>query len=147
MVKKSVGGDLRPKLSEKYSLFTSSLIVGLFWGLWHMRFQIGLSAFGLFVLGVICYSFLISWLCGKTKNNIFVAIIFHMAINMCSLVLFENVLTDITQQQTETSISSPHLYTLLYGIYAIVFAIPCIFIVKNMFEKRNHSSNKIIRNA
>ena len=129
-------GFMLPELNKKYSLFISSLIVGVFWGIWHMRFQIGLSAFGLFVLGVICYSFLISWLCGKTKGNIFVAIVFHMSINMCSLILFENIISDISEQQTEVQINNPHLYTTLYGIYAVIFAIPCLFIVKNMIAKK-----------
>ena len=125
-------GFMLPELNKKYSLFISSLIVGIFWGIWHMRFQIGLPAFGLFILGVICYSFLISWLCGKTKGNIFVAIVFHTSINMCSLILFENLLTDIAEQQTEVQINNPYLYTTLYGIYAVIFAIPCLFIAKNM---------------
>jgi membrane protease YdiL (CAAX protease family) len=130
-------GFMLPKLNKKHSLFISSLIVGLFWGVWHMRFQIGLPAFGLFVLGVVCYSFLISWLCSKTKNNMFVAIVFHTTINMCSLLLFENILSDITEQQTEIQIGNPHLYSVLYGIYAIVFLIPCLFIAKNRLNPNN----------
>jgi len=129
-------GFMLPQLNKKHSLFISSLIVGIIWGIWHMRFQIGLPAFGLFVVGVICFSFLISWLCSKTKGNMFVAILFHTAINMCSLFLFENVLPDISEQQTGTEINNTHLYVMLYGIYAAVFAIPCIFILKNMLSKR-----------
>ena len=129
-------GFMLPQLNKKYSLFVSSLIVGLFWGVWHMRFQIGLPAFGLFIIGVVFYSFIISWICTKTKGNILVAIIFHTAINMSSLVLFENTLTDITQQQTDTVIVSSSLYIMLYGIYAVVFAIPSLFIMVNMFSKK-----------
>lgn len=129
-------GFMLPQLNKRYSLFVSSLIIGLFWGIWHMRFQIGLTAFGLFVLGVICYSFLITWLCSKTKNNMFVAIVFHTVINMASLMLFENILSDITEQQTGTQIGDPHLYSKLYGIYAAVFAIPCLFVIKNMVGKK-----------
>jgi membrane protease YdiL (CAAX protease family) len=128
-------GFMLPQLNKKYPLFVSSLVTGLFWGIWHMRFQIGLTAFGLFVLGVVCYSILITWLCSKTKNNMFVAIVFHTVINMASLVLFESTLSDITEQQTGT-ISSSHLYSMLYGIYAIVFAIPCLFVIKNMLGKK-----------
>lgn len=129
-------GFMLPQLNKKYSLFVSSLIVGLVWGIWHMRFQIGLPAFSLFVIGVISYSFLISWICTKTKANILVAIVFHTAINMSSLVLFENVLSDITQQQTDTGIVSPNLYVMLYGIYATVFAIPALFVMKKMIGKK-----------
>jgi|GEM_PF-2010415 len=128
-------GFMLPQLNKKHSLFVSSLIVGLIWGVWHLRFQIGLSAFGLFILGVVCYSFLISWLCSKTKRSIFVAIVFHTVINMCSLILFEKELTDIAAQQTDVQIISSQLYTTLYGIYAVIFAIPCIFVAKKMIGK------------
>jgi hypothetical protein len=66
----------------------------------------------------------------------FVAIVFHTVINMTSLILFENILSDITGQQTGTQINSPHLYSMLYGIYAIVFAIPCLFVIKDMPGKK-----------
>lgn len=135
-------GFMLPRLNKKYSLFVSSLIVGLVWGIWHMRFQIGLPAFGLFIIGVIFYSFIISWICTKTKANILAAIIFHTAINMSSLILFESLLSDITQQQTDTGIASPNLYVMLYGIYAVIFAIPALFVMKNMIGKKAISQIK-----
>jgi hypothetical protein len=55
---------------------------------------------------------------------------------MCSLVLFENLLPDMSQKQTGIEIADIQLYTVLYGMYAIAFAIPCIFIVKGLFGKR-----------
>lgn len=128
-------GFMLPHLNKKYSLFVSSLIIGLFWGVWHMRFQIGLAAFGLFILGVICYSIIITWLCSKTKKNIFIAIVFHTTINMFSLFLFENILTDITEQQIEIQTDSSQLYAMLYGVYFIIFAIPSLFVIKKMFGK------------
>ena len=140
-------GFMLPQLNKKYSLFVSSFIVGLIWGVWHLRFQIGLSAFGLFILGVICYSFLISWLCCKTKGNIFVAIVFHTVINMCSLILFEKELTDIAEQQTEVQIVSPQLYAMLYGIYAVIFTIPCIFVAKKMIGKETIHKINFKKNA
>ena len=140
-------GFMLPQLNKKYSLFASSLIVGLVWGIWHLRFQVGLSAFGLFILGVISYSFLISWLCSKTKKSIFVAIVFHTVINMCSLILFEKELADIAEQQTGVQIISPQLYTTLYGIYAVIFAIPCIFVAKKMIGKKNIHKINCLKNA
>lgn len=129
-------GFLLPQLNKKYSLFVSGLFVGLFWAFWHINLiQYGLSTFGLYALSVICFSLIITWLCSKTKNSIFVAIIFHTIINMCSLILFENVLPDISQKQTGGEFANMHLYTVLYGLYAIVFAVPCIFIAKKMLKK------------
>lgn len=114
-------GFMLPKMMEKYSLFTSSFLTGLLWGVWHFRFQsIGLAVF--YILTVIDFSFISSWLFIKTKGNITASIIFHATINMCSLVLFEKILLVSNSQ------ASLQLNTLLYGIYAILFAIPAIFI-------------------
>jgi hypothetical protein len=55
--------------------------------------------------------------------------------NFCAVLLFANVLPDFSQMQTGAHIADMYLYTILYGMYAIAFAIPCIFIVKNMFGK------------
>ncbi|MDR0795302.1 MAG: CPBP family intramembrane metalloprotease [Tannerella sp.] len=138
-------GFMLPQLNKKHSLLMSSVIVGMSWGLWHINIgRFGLIAFGLFILGLTCISLLISWLCSKTKNNIFVAIMFHTIMNFCTLLLFENVLSDFSQMQTGAHIADMHLYTILYGMYLIVFAIPCIFIVKNMSGKKTKTKNEYL---
>jgi hypothetical protein len=43
------------------------------------------------------------------------------------------------------AIDNLHLYTVLYGMYAIAFAIPCIFIAKRMFWKK--TIHKLPENA
>ena len=130
-------GFLLPQFNKRYSLFVSGVIVGLFWALWHVNLlQLGLLTFGLYALTVVSFSILITWLCYKTKNNVFVDVIFHTVINMCSLLLFENVLPDLSQMQTGIQIDNVYLYTILYGIYAIVFAIASVFVVKNLLGKR-----------
>lgn len=130
-------GFLLPQFNKKYSLFISSVFIGLFWAFWHINLiPLGLLTFGLYMLCLISFSFLITWLCYKTKNNIFVAIIFHTIINMCSLLFFENVLPDLTEMQTGAQIENIHIYAVLYGIYAIAFAIASVFIVKNLLGKR-----------
>jgi membrane protease YdiL (CAAX protease family) len=137
-------GFMLPQLNKKHSLFISSVIVGMAWGLWHINImRFGLFTYCLFILSLTCNSLLISWLCSKTKNNIFVAIVFHTIMNICAVLLFENVLPDFSQMQTNEQIADMHLYTIFYGTYAIAFAVPCIFIVKSLFGKRtiNNTSN------
>lgn len=129
-------GFMLPKLNQKYSLFISSLIVGVVWGLWHMRFQLGLPAFGAFILAVIFFSIFFTWICAKTNGNIFVAIVSHTSINICSLIFFEHILADIANIQTGIQDSNQYLYLKLFGIMALVFAFPCLFIFKNMFGKK-----------
>lgn len=127
-------GFMLSQLNKKHTLFTSSLIVGVYWGLWHLKFHSGIFIFLLYALLVIEFSTIISWLWSKTKGNIISAILFHSSVNLCSLIFFEYIITDTTNH---------HLQILLYGIYASIFAIPCVVIVKNM-SRMQHSNNKNI---
>jgi membrane protease YdiL (CAAX protease family) len=130
-------GFMLPKLNEKYSLFISSLIVGLFWGFWHMRFHMGLPAFGMYIIVVVFFSFIFSWIYTKTNGNIFTSIVLHTSINMCNLLIFEHILSDITDIQTGIQSVNQSLYFRLFVIMALVFAIPCIFFIKSMFVKKS----------
>lgn len=116
-------GFMLPQLQKRYSRFLSSLIVGFFWGFWHLNFHSGILVFALYTFLVIEFSLIISWLYSKTKGNIISAIIFHTAVNLCSLVLFEKVISDSANQ---------HIQILLYGIYGIIFLFPCIFVMKKL---------------
>lgn len=114
-------GFMLPQLQKKHSRFISSLIVGFLWGLWHFKFHSGILVFTLYTFLVIEFSLIISWLYSKTKGNIISAIIFHTAVNLCSLVLFEKVISDSANQ---------YMQILLYGIYGTIFLFPCIFAMK-----------------
>ncbi|MGM0338817.1 CPBP family glutamic-type intramembrane protease [Enterococcus sp. AZ007] len=126
-------GFMLPKMLEKYSLFTSSLIIGVLWGVWHFRFQ-SISLALLYILAVTEFSFISSWLYVKTNNNIVASILFHTSINMGSTVLFEKIML----------ISNPEanlqMNTLLYGIYSVFFAIPALYIIIQFMRKRQLSS-------
>ncbi|WP_165045282.1 type II CAAX endopeptidase family protein [Dysgonomonas sp. ZJ709] len=124
-------GFMLPQLLKKYSLFLSSLIVGVFWGLWHFKFQTPLITV-FYLISVIEFSLIISWLCSKTKGNILVAIVFHTILNMCSLLLFENMLSD--------KVHGLYMQELLYGIYALLFAVPSVLITKEMVRTENRDS-------
>ncbi|MBK5722014.1 CPBP family intramembrane metalloprotease [Dysgonomonas sp. Marseille-P4677] len=126
-------GFMLSQLNKKYTLFVSSLFVGLYWGLWHLKFHSGILIFFLYAFLVIEFSLIISWLWSKTRNNIISAIIFHSSVNLCSLIFFENIISDP---------SNHHLQILLYGIYVSVFTIPCIFIVKNMLLAQRLSNKE-----
>lgn len=112
-------GFMLPELLKKHSTFMSSLIVGLLWGTWHFRFQsLWLAVF--FIIGVIEYSFIMTWLSIKTDGSILTAVIFHSSINMSSLILIEKFLL-VTNSEGSIAINE-----LIYGIYAIAFAVPAL---------------------
>lgn len=77
-------------LRNRFSLFKSSMIFGLFWGVWHMPlstirdyYQSNLVETGWiygvnFLVSIVPYVLLMNWLYYKTGRNIIVTIIFHI---------------------------------------------------------------------
>lgn len=84
-------GYLLPKLLKKYSDFTSSLIVGSIWSLWHLPlwFVVGTPQQGTnflpFALTCIASSFILTYIYTET-NSIWLCILFHALDNACSYV-------------------------------------------------------------
>jgi hypothetical protein len=78
-------------LRNRMNLFKTSLLFGLFWGIWHIPlstirdyYQSNLVATGWiygvnFLVSIIPYVLLMNWLYYKTKRNIVVPIIFHIS--------------------------------------------------------------------
>lgn len=84
-------GFLLPYLLQRYSPFTSSLLVGVIWAVWHLpnflmpsypHYGLPFSAFGLMT---IAFSMLFTWFHLKTEGSLIIAIIFHAALNLFSL--------------------------------------------------------------
>jgi uncharacterized protein len=80
-------GFALPRLQERFSPLTSSLILGALWAAWHLpnAFIPGLShyfsAFPQFLLYVVAMTILFTWLFNSTKGSVLIAWIFHAAIN------------------------------------------------------------------
>ena len=78
-------------LRNRMNLFKTSLLFGLFWGIWHIPlstirdyYQSNLVATGWiygvnFLVSIIPYVLLMNWLYYKTKRNIVIAIVFHIS--------------------------------------------------------------------
>jgi len=80
------------RLQEKHNPFISSLIVGVFWALWHLplffipgTYQSGLGLgslnFWLFFLALLPASVLYTWIFNNTNRSTLAAILFHFATN------------------------------------------------------------------
>jgi len=77
-------------LRNRFNLFKTSLIFGIFWGIWHLPlsfikdyYQSNLVETGWiygvnFLVSIIPYVLIMNWLYYKTGRNILVAIIFHI---------------------------------------------------------------------
>ncbi|WP_461255108.1 lysostaphin resistance A-like protein [Treponema sp. R80B11-R83G3] len=87
---------LQPALELKYSRFTSSIIVGLIWGIWHIiHYKNGL----LFMIGYVIFTISISivfvYLLKGIQNNLITSTIFHTAINASAITFFYGNFTNI----------------------------------------------------
>lgn len=124
-------GYMLPLLLRKYSYLISSIIIGLFWGIWHLQFQAGCLVFIIYLMLTIEMSITMSWFCKKTNGNIVSAIIMHSSFNLCALLLFENVIINISQY--------PEMIRLLYVSFICLFFPLCIYII---LEMKKNAVNK-----
>ena len=79
-------GFAMPRLQRRFSPLVASLIVGTFWGLWHVPLHLmGLyygGAWGAIIrVQEIPRTILFTWIYNRTKGSLLLAILFHAAIN------------------------------------------------------------------
>lgn len=122
-------GFALPKLLGKYTPLVSSLIVGFFFGAWHLieffrpgssQYAIGLVYYPLFIVDEIAHSILMTWIYLRSDRNLFVGgIFFHLVMNVC-LVLFQ---TDFTLSNVNVFPKINSHYFVIYALLATVFAV------------------------
>ena len=76
-----------PRLTEKFGLAVSSIILGIIWAVWHLPlfFIEGLDtyrqSFPMYLLQVVGISVTMAWLFWKSKGSILPVMLFHAAVN------------------------------------------------------------------
>jgi membrane protease YdiL (CAAX protease family) len=90
-------GFAHPRMVERYGLVKGSLVLGAFWGLWHLVYSItpegrvdGL-AFGIGMAELPLYSLLIAWVFERTHRSMAVAIAFHAGAHLDHLEMGREV--------------------------------------------------------
>jgi membrane protease YdiL (CAAX protease family) len=112
-------GFALPRLQSRFSALTSSLLIGCWWGVWHVPGWImsndipSLAYMGSFMLTVIAQSVFITWLVNNTGGSVLMATLHHYAVNVSS-GLVVTVLGLITGDAFSIMIS------LSYSVIAIV---------------------------
>lgn len=128
-------GFALPKLLEKYSPLRSSIIVGFFFGAWHLiaffdprssQYAIGSTYYPLFVVLEIASSILMTWIYLESDRNLFLGgIFFHLTMNMCDL-LFQ---TDFRLSNMDAVPQINGHYFVIYSM--IIIAVSVFVAVKN----------------
>jgi len=81
-------GYVLPRLQAKYSALTSTLILGAIWGLWHLpKFlsHFDTIAFTWFMVHIMAFAFIQTWLYNNTKGSLLIVAICHAASNTVSI--------------------------------------------------------------
>jgi membrane protease YdiL (CAAX protease family) len=93
-------GYALPRLQTRWNALTSSLIVGVIWGLWHLplfmmvgtsQHELGLSFIG-FLIGMSVNSLFYTWLYNNTKQSLWSAILFHWLWTYATTVVISGVI-------------------------------------------------------
>lgn len=112
-------GFLQPNLEKNHSIILSSIIVGLFWGLWHIgHYKNGMLFMVGFLLFTVSASIVLRWLIGGTDNNLIISILFHFSINIGFFVFYKNSLND----------------TKMILVNGTIWAIPAIIIAITLYN-------------
>lgn len=94
-------GYALPKLQHRYNALVSSLVVGVFWALWHWPlFAVKNSVMAVnyvnflwFFVFTLLHSFCYSWIYNSTDGSLLAASLYHAATNAANMMLFEGVST------------------------------------------------------
>ena len=92
-------GYALPRLQTRWNALTSSVIVGVFWGLWHLPLfmMVGTSQHELgdpfisFLIKITASSILYTWLYNNTKHSLWSAILLHWLYTYASLVVSSGI--------------------------------------------------------
>jgi len=77
-------GYVLPRLQAKYSALTSTLILGVIWGFWHLPKYLShwnTVSFALFMVHTMAAAVLYTWLYNGTKGSLLLTALFHAASN------------------------------------------------------------------
>lgn len=81
-------GYVLPRLQAKYSAFTSSLILGVVWGFWHLiKFLMhwNTMAFAWFMVHILAFSVTLTWLYNGSKGSLLMVTIMHASSNTAGM--------------------------------------------------------------
>jgi len=110
-------GYLLPKLLQKHSALTASLMIGVIWGIWHLPLYIDgefstISGAAFFTLNTVFFSVIMTAIFNHTRKSVFVAVIFHWFINMMPLAVL-NMYEGITLEDILSFMSIGYAFVTL----------------------------------
>ena len=83
-------GYVLPRLQAKYNALASTLILGILWGFWHLpKFlsHFNATAFTWFMIHVIAFAVILTWIYNGTKGSLLLVVLCHAASNTVGIFL------------------------------------------------------------
>jgi uncharacterized protein len=83
-------GYVLPRLQAKYSALTSSLILGVIWGFWHLPKYLShwnAVSFAWFLVHTMAYAVILTWLYNNTRGSLLLVAISHASGNTTGLFM------------------------------------------------------------
>ena len=81
-------GYVLPRLQAQHSALTSSLILGVIWGLWHLpRFLTDFDPvrFGWFMVHILAQTIIYTWLFNNTRGSLLLVTLYHACANTAGM--------------------------------------------------------------
>jgi membrane protease YdiL (CAAX protease family) len=110
-------GYVLPRLQAKYNALTSTLILGVIWGFWHLpKFLSHFDAvvFAWFMLHIMAFAVILTWLYNNTKGSLLMVAICHAISNTVSIFV------PMASTVSSENMGSYIIYVLLEVVAAIV---------------------------
>lgn len=113
-------GYVLPRLQAKYSALTSTLIIGIIWGIWHLpKFITHFDAitFAWFMLHIMAFAVILTWLYNNTNGSLLVIAVCHAVSNTTGIFM------PLANSVSSENMGSYIIYVFLELIAAIVVII------------------------
>ena len=83
-------GYVLPRLQSRYSALTSTLILGVIWGFWHLPKYLShwnTVSFAWFIVHAMAYAVILTWLYNNTKGSLLLVAISHASSNAAGVFM------------------------------------------------------------
>lgn len=110
-------GYVLPRLQAKYSALTSTLILGVVWGFWHLPKYLShfdAVTFAWFMLHIMAFSVILTWLYNNTKGSLLMVALCHAISNTVSIFV------PMASTVSSENMGSYIIYVLLEVVVAVV---------------------------
>lgn len=113
-------GYVLPRLQAKYSALASTLTLGVVWGFWHLpKFlsHFDAVAFGWFMVHIMSYAVILTWLYNNTKGSLLIVTLSHAFSNTAGIFM------PMANTVSSENMGSYIIYALLEVLVAVVIII------------------------